>query len=394
MNNHQAHERIHKLLHDGKINPEEATALLEALTETSDTNAVTASATRTAVKPPTPPETPSVTPPAPPPNQAMPPENQPRDQSDTQPHDTQPHDTQPHDTQTHEHQHNTQHNTQREVEINLNGTIGNAVSEVFSRGFRYAFGIEPDGTASSIPNPNLDAMPAPPFVYVHNRLGNVTIKVDATLTEPRITPKTATNNEADTEDTEDNPQADIFRPHDQDDTYPENVFMVRLLTRADSTLYIPDGYAVYLDSSAGNVRMADVARVFGTVNAGNAKISGVTSLNMVVNAGNAKVSGRFDQGEHKLVTNAGNAKVMLQAGSSLTVNARVTAGNIKHKGDWHDVTVVREMVSSKLEGRIHTGDATLSLKAKAGNISVYAPDGTDNTGDDGDDSDDGDNSDD
>jgi hypothetical protein len=387
MNNQQAHERIHKLLHDGKINPEEATALLEALHDgdtassadtdtevtvtshsTSSTTPSTTShksannathnateagsteagSTDTPVAPPEPPQPP------------RPPHTQPKSQP----------------------------KSQREVEINLNGTIGNAVSEVFSRGFRYAFGMDPDGTASSIPNPDLDVMPEAPFVYVHNRLGNVTIKVDATLTEPHITPKASANDEADTEDTEDNPKADIFRPHDQDDNYPEDVFMVRLLTRADSTLHIPDGYAVYLDSSAGNVRMADVARVFGTVNAGNAKISGVTSLNMVVNAGNAKVSGRFEQGEHKLVTNAGNAKVMLQEGSSLTVSARVSAGNIKHKGNWQDVTVVREMVSSKLEGRIHTGDATMTLKAKAGNISVYAPDGTDNTGDDSDDSDD------
>ena len=245
--------------------------------------------------------------------------------------------------------------------------------------------MDSDGTASSIPNPDLNAMPEAPFVYVHNRLGNVTIHVDATLTEPRITPKAGDNHKADTEDadTEDNAKADIFRPHDQDDTYPEDVFpkdvfpedvfIVRLLTRADSTLHIPKGYAVALDSGAGNVRIEEVARVFGTVNAGNANISGVTSLNMVVNAGNAKVSGRFEQGEHKLVTNAGNAKVMLQAGSSLSVHARVTAGNIKHQGDWHDVTVMREMVSSKLEGRINTGDATLTLKAKAGNISVYAP---------------------
>lgn len=365
MNNHQAHERVHKLLHDGKINPEEATALLEALTDTDTAHTVTekatshdtshstayttshgtshgtshstlnstpsttshdAAANRTPPTPPEPPRTPKNP-------------NTPKDE--------------------------------REVEINLNGTMGHAFSEVFSRGFRYAFGIEPDGTANSIPNPDPDTMPDTPFVYVHNRLGNVTIKVDATLTEPRITPKTDTDT-----DTDEVNHADIFRPHDQESDYPKDMFMVRLLTRADSTLHLPEGYAVVLDSGAGNVRVHDVDGVFGTVNAGNANITGVTSLNLVVNAGNAKVEGRFDEGEHRLVTNAGNAKVILQEGSSLTVNARVTAGNIKHQGDWHDVTVLREMVSSKLEGRIHTGNATLTLKAKAGNISIHAPDGT------------------
>lgn len=394
MNNQQAHERIHKLLHDGKINPEEATALLEALhdgdtassantdTDTDTGVSVTSHSTSSTA--------PSTTLPSTTPHNSA--EAASTHTPMTPPDPPQP----PTPPQTH---HKSQpEESQHEVEINLNGTIGNAVSEVFSRGFRYAFGVAPDGTASSIPNPDLDAMPDAPFVYVHNRLGNVTIKVDATLTEPSITPKAEANNEADetdAEDIEDNAKADIFRPHDQDDNYPEDVFMVRLLARANSTLHVPEGYAVYLDSGAGNVRIDGVASVFGTVNAGNAKITGVTSLNMVVNAGNAKVSGRFDRGEHKLVTNAGNAKVMLQDGSSLTVNARVSAGNIKHKGDWQDVTVVREMVSSKLEGRIHTGDAVITLKAKAGNISVHAPDGTssdnitDDTGDDtGDDNDD------
>lgn len=362
-----SHERIHKLLHDGKISPAEATALLEALadtTDTGDTGTVTAAATRTSETSPT-----SFTPPTPPASPTPP--ATPHVHTETS-HTETSHTN--NNRPKHETQPKTQHETQREVEINLNGTIGHAFSEVFSRGFRYAFGTDPDGTPEvNIPdvnNPNLE----PPLVHVHNRLGNVTISLDTTISEPVVIPED-----------EDTPAADIFRPHDQDEDYPTDVFVVRLLTRANSTVHIPEGYAVSVDSGAGNVRIRDVLRVWGTVNAGNAKVTGVRSLNLVINAGNANVVGRFDKGEHRLVTNAGNAKVMLQDGSSLTVHARVTAGNIKHKGNWQDVTVVREMVSSKLEGRICAGDAVMTLKAKAGNISVYAPDSTQETGDDSDD---------
>jgi hypothetical protein len=270
------------------------------------------------------------------------------------------------------HPHETKHETQHDVEINLSGEISNAFSDVFNRGFRYAFGVNPDGTADNIPNPDIDTMPEAPFVYVHNRLGNVTINVDATISEPHLMPE-AEHDEAN------NAKTDIFRLRDQDKSYPEDVFMVKLFTHSNSTLRIPKGYAVYLDSGAGNVRISDVSRVFGTVNAGNVNMTDVTSLSLVVNAGNAKVSGRFASGEHRLVTNAGNAKVYLQDGSSLTISARVTAGNIKHKGQWEDVTVVREMMGGKLEGRIgssrgNNNNATMTLKAKAGNINVYAPD--------------------
>ncbi len=126
---------------------------------------------------------------------------------------------------------------------------------------------------------------------------------------------------------------------------------------------------------AGDV---DVSGLFGHVEmnlqAGDLKLSDATSFEINTKAGDVKVNTKLLDGESKLTALAGDVDIRLQSGSSVSLTASTTAGDVSAKGFVLTQTEKR-MVGGSLEGRLGAGRAKLICRLTAGDMDIEAVDG-------------------
>ena len=116
--------------------------------------------------------------------------------------------------------------------------------------------------------------------------------------------------------------------------------------------------AVSLEMSAGDLKLFDAGRF--TINA---------------KAGDIKVHTKLTDGESTLRALAGDVDVTLEQGSSVTLKASNSAGDITAKGFILTQTEKR-IVGGSLEGRLGAGRAKLTVSLSAGDLDIIAVDGT------------------
>ena len=116
--------------------------------------------------------------------------------------------------------------------------------------------------------------------------------------------------------------------------------------------------AVSLEMSAGDLKLSDAGRF--TINA---------------KAGDIKVHTKLTDGESTLRALAGDVDVTLEQGSSVTLKASNSAGDITAKGFILTQTEKR-IVGGSLEGRLGAGRAKLTVSLSAGDLDIIAVDGT------------------
>ncbi|MEM7737823.1 MAG: hypothetical protein AAF267_18750 [Deinococcota bacterium] len=252
-----------------------------------------------------------------------------------------------------------------EVDIEDDDVIGKVITNVFDHmPFVKWFGgddrdipeppepPEPGDALQSLAGTSYEGLP---WLVIRNRFGNLRVKLDSSLTAPEV------------EDVREDSVLNAPELEQDGTNYTMNTF-------GNNEIGVPEGYAVFVVNNAGNVKISNLPVVFARVNAGNVTVSDVQLIMMRLNAGNAKIRGQFNEGQNALRITGGNAKVTFAAGSSVTVQTSVKAGDIGKRGTWDSVQVSREMMGGRLQAQLAEGNAKFNVVTKAGNITLVAVD--------------------
>ncbi len=126
---------------------------------------------------------------------------------------------------------------------------------------------------------------------------------------------------------------------------------------------------------AGDVSVAGVTGMVSLeMSAGDLKLKDAGRFNINAKAGDIKVRTKLTDGESNLRALAGNVDVILEGGSSVTMKASNSAGDITAKGFILTHTEKR-VVGGSLEGRLGAGRAKLTVSLSAGDLDIEAIDG-------------------
>jgi Putative adhesin len=126
---------------------------------------------------------------------------------------------------------------------------------------------------------------------------------------------------------------------------------------------------------AGDVDVQGVAGLVKlNLSAGDLKLRDVGQFEIDAKAGDIKVSTKLETGESKITALAGDIEVRLDPGSSVSLKARVQAGDVGAKGFILSQTDKR-ITGGSLEGRLGAGRAKLDVSLMAGDLDVIAIDG-------------------
>lgn len=168
--------------------------------------------------------------------------------------------------------------------------------------------------------------PAHKWLEVNAFTGDVDVRVNPELTEPRI-------KEGPIEMTERGARVAPFEA--KDDGVPRNFFdrMIDGFKQADMDIEIPAGWAVSFDVKGGDVDIrGPVAAVSGHLRAGDLSITDTQAADVTVTAGEADVGLRASSGEHRVTVRVGQANIQILPGSSLEVEGSVNIGDLKVRG--------------------------------------------------------------
>jgi DUF4097 and DUF4098 domain-containing protein YvlB len=110
------------------------------------------------------------------------------------------------------------------------------------------------------------------------------------------------------------------------------------------------------------------------LSAGDLKLRDVGQFEIDAKAGDIKVNTKLETGESKISALAGDIEVRLEPGSSVSLKARVQAGDVGAKGFILSQTDKR-ITGGSLEGRLGAGRAKLEVSLMAGDLDVIAIDG-------------------
>lgn len=138
---------------------------------------------------------------------------------------------------------------------------------------------------------------------------------------------------------------------------PSNLLELEVKAVAGDVMVSGVTGAVSLEMSAGDLKLRDAGR-----------------FNINAKAGDIKVQTKLTDGESNLRALAGNVDVILEQGSSVTLKANNSAGDITAKGFILTQTEKR-MVGGSLEGRLGAGRAKLNVNLTAGDLDIEAIDG-------------------
>lgn len=126
---------------------------------------------------------------------------------------------------------------------------------------------------------------------------------------------------------------------------------------------------------AGDVTVAGVTGMVSLeMSAGDLKLRDAGRFNINAKAGDIKVRTKLTDGESNLRALAGDVDVILEGGSSVTMKASNSAGDITAKGFILTHTEKR-IVGGSLEGRLGAGRAKLNVSLSAGDLDIEAIDG-------------------
>jgi hypothetical protein len=123
---------------------------------------------------------------------------------------------------------------------------------------------------------------------------------------------------------------------------------------------------------AGDVDVRGVrGRVRLDLQAGDLKLEDASSFEINAKAGDIKVSTTLTDGDSRISALAGDVDVRLQPGSSVSLTASTTAGDVSARGFVLTQTEKR-VTGGSLEGRLGAGRARLACKLTAGDLDIEA----------------------
>lgn len=118
----------------------------------------------------------------------------------------------------------------------------------------------------------------------------------------------------------------------------------------------------------GNITVGEVAgQTDLSVQGGNLSVQGAAGLNASVQGGNLDWAGTLSAGDHRAEVHGGNIRLRLLPGSSVRLEADLTAGNFSADFPTHKSGA---SVRTHHQGQLGAGDARLSCQVMAGQLRV------------------------
>jgi hypothetical protein len=135
----------------------------------------------------------------------------------------------------------------------------------------------------------------------------------------------------------------------------------------DLDIRVPAGYGVVVHSKAGDVDVRGVPFVKAHMLAGDLDLRDVGGVDLSMTAGDVDAELRLTEGEHRVKVSAGDVDIRLLEGSSVTVEGRVSMGDLDAQAPF---AASRSGVRGQVSGRLGDGTARLELWVSAGDLDV------------------------
>lgn len=151
-----------------------------------------------------------------------------------------------------------------------------------------------------------------------------------------------------------------------------NDWVAALTSRVgDLSVRVPEGYAVFIESKAGDVDVVGVAYLKANLMAGDIDIRDVGGLDISASAGDIDVDFKPTSGMHRIQATAGDVDVKLQKGSAVTFTGSVNMGEIdleRHDGG----TIERRggHIGGSASTVVGAGTASFDISLSAGDLDV------------------------
>jgi len=205
------------------------------------------------------------------------------------------------------------------------------------------FRAEP--TLSSAVDPSLN------WVRVELTAGNLEVRVDPSLSEPVASGGLSLEKDGQN-----------YRAGSGDDGGIFSFF--KSGSFSESSLALPAGYGLEVNTRAGNVTVHSVPYLKGKVTAGQLIAYGVGGVDVEVRAGNFEGSAALTSGQHRINVSAGNAELRLEPQSDYRLRGQVVMGNLETTGRYQNHGGGLHQSVNVLHGQ---GKADLRVDVKMGN---------------------------
>lgn len=205
------------------------------------------------------------------------------------------------------------------------------------------------------PNDNLR------WVKVELTAGNLTVNVDPSALEPRITSKHGLS------DVQVVPEGQNYRISASGEKDAGWFGFLRGATFADVEVVVPSGFGLEVNSRAGNVTVSGTPYLKGKVSAGQLVAQDIGGLDVEVRAGNFEGSAHLTEGPHRLSVAAGNAELKILPESDYRLSGHVVMGNLETSGRYQNSGSGMRQSVNVLHGQ---GRADLRVDVKMGNCFI------------------------
>lgn len=192
------------------------------------------------------------------------------------------------------------------------------------------------------------------WVRIEMLAGDLEVRVDETLTEPKIEGKVETSRDGNNF---------VIKQERQKN------FLGGLLSMMDNHLDItvPAGYGIDLHSKAGDIDIRDVPFFAGELLSGDIHASDLGGVDLELKAGDLDISLRLTEGAHRIDALAGDIDIKILPGSDVRIEGNLLAGSSDLRGPFN---IERKMVGNHFTGVVGKGTATLDIRVKAGDVDV------------------------
>ncbi len=157
----------------------------------------------------------------------------------------------------------------------------------------------------------------------------------------------------------------VLRQFERDGSWLEQLTSGKAKT--DIAVAVPPGTGVDLDVKAGEVRVGEVAFLKADMLAGELTVKRTEGIDVRMRAGELTATLRPTEGEHRVTMTAGEAKLRFAEGSDVTVDARVSMGELALGSE---LGSSGSGLSTSRTVTFGSGAATLKASASAGRLSI------------------------
>ncbi len=211
------------------------------------------------------------------------------------------------------------------------------------------------------------------WVIIEMLAGDLDIKVDASLTEPKITNGKASFEKKGNRYFIQRSKAKVNNSGDPLKDFGNMVAGFISGLHGDLEISIPKGFGVEVNSKAGDVDVEGAAFLKANLLAGDLDAQNIRGVDLHMAAGDVDLSLDLSEGSHTVKLAAGDIDVKILPGSSVTVEGSVSMGDFKLRAPESiepSLEINRTMMGGDFKAILGGGDAHLNIDLSTGDIEV------------------------